>query len=49
MKLLLTLLVPLLTASALTSSKPRHAPRDPNINVLATDDQRPHPVEKFLR
>ena len=56
MKIILTLFATLLTATALTSSKPRSAPLAANYNVLATNDQqqhpvdqRQHPIEKFIR
>ena len=49
MKIILTLVATLLTATALTSSKPRSTPRAATYNVLATNDQRQHPVERFIR
>ena len=49
MKIMLTLLATLLTATALTSSKPRSVPRADNYNMLTTTEQRHHPIAKFIR
>jgi hypothetical protein len=49
MKIILTLLATLLTATALTSSKPQAVQHNPDYNILTTNDQRQHPIEKFIR
>ena len=49
MKIMLTLLATLLTTSALTSSKLQAVHRTNKYNALTTNDQRHHPVEKFIR
>jgi hypothetical protein len=53
MKLIWTLLLTLLSATALTSSRPAAsltAPHPPHThNTLSTNDNRPSPAEKFIR
>ena len=49
MKIMLTLLATILTATALTSSKPRAIPPVLNTNTLTTKAQTHHPIEKFIR
>jgi hypothetical protein len=49
MKIMLTLVATLLTATALTSSKPRAVPHTVNTNVLTTNENGHHPIAKFFR
>jgi hypothetical protein len=59
MKTILTLLATLLIATALTATaltatalshtKPQAIPRAANNNILITNENRHHPIEKFIR